>query len=113
MSEGGVVVLGMGRSGTSAVTRTFVSAAFFAGRDEDLMEATDANPTGHWENLYIRRVNEMVLDRLGGTWFDPRQWTGSVRRGHGPPQSCSRSSSVSSRKRIAGAKRDPDARVRQ
>jgi hypothetical protein len=73
MSEGkdGVVVLGMGRSGTSAVTRMFVSARFFAGRDEDLMGATDANPTGHWENLNVWRVNEMILDRLHGTWLDP------------------------------------------
>jgi hypothetical protein len=67
----GVAVLGMGRSGTSAVTRMFVSAGFFAGRDEDLMEATEANPTGHWENLNVWRVNERILGRLGGTWFDP------------------------------------------
>ncbi len=67
----GVVVLGMGRSGTSAVTRMFVSAGFFAGRDEDLMGATDANPTGHWENLNVWSVNEMILDRLHGTWLDP------------------------------------------
>lgn len=67
----GVVVLGMGRGGTSAVTRMFVSAGFFAGRNEDLMEATEANPTGHWENLNVWRANESILSRLGGTWFDP------------------------------------------
>jgi hypothetical protein len=35
------------------------------------MEATEANPTGHWENLNVWRVNESILSRLGGTWFDP------------------------------------------
>lgn len=67
----GVVVLGMGRSGTSAVTRMFATAGFFAGRDEDLMGATEHNPTGHWENLNVWRVNENILSRLSGTWFDP------------------------------------------
>ena len=67
----GVVVLGMGRGGTSAATQMFVRAGFYAGRDEDLMPATDANPAGHWENLAIWRVNEEVLERLGGSWFDP------------------------------------------
>jgi hypothetical protein len=67
----GVVVLGMGRSGTSAVTRMFATAGFFVGRDEDLMGATEHNPTGHWENLDVWRVNENILSRLRGTWFDP------------------------------------------
>jgi hypothetical protein len=67
----GVAVLGMSRSGTSAVTRMFAMAGFFAGRDEDLMAASDANPTGHWENLNVFRLNESILSRLGGTWFDP------------------------------------------
>lgn len=67
----GIVVLGMGRSGTSSLTRMFVAAGFFAGREQDLMPATEANPTGHWENMCIWRVNEEVLGKLGGTWFDP------------------------------------------
>lgn len=67
----GVVVLGMSRSGTSAVTRMFVSAGFFAGHDEDLMPATDQSPSGHWENVGVWRANEQILDRLQATWFDP------------------------------------------
>jgi len=35
------------------------------------MPATEANPAGHWENMNIWRANEHVLDRLGGSWFDP------------------------------------------
>lgn len=67
----GVVILGMGRSGTSAVTGMFASTGFFAGRGNDLMPATESNPAGHWENMEIWRANEQILDRLGGSWFDP------------------------------------------
>jgi hypothetical protein len=61
----------MGRSGTSAVARMFASVGFFVGRDEELMEANEANPAGYWENLNVFQVNERILERLGGTWFDP------------------------------------------
>jgi hypothetical protein len=67
----GVVVLGMGRSGTSSVTNMFTEAGFFAGLEEDLMPPTEANPAGYWENTGIWRTNEDVLGRLGGSWFDP------------------------------------------
>jgi hypothetical protein len=67
----GVVILGMGRSGTSAVASSFARAGFFAGRQEDLMAASQANPMGHWENMRLWRVNETILSRSGGSWFDP------------------------------------------
>lgn len=35
------------------------------------MPATQANPTGHWENVRISQANENILDQLGGSWFDP------------------------------------------
>lgn len=67
----GVVVLGMGRSGTSSVTRMFARAGFFVGHEEEIMGAAESNPTGHWEHLSIWRRNEEVLEKLGGSWFDP------------------------------------------
>jgi hypothetical protein len=67
----GVVVLGMGRSGTSAVTRMFAKAGFFAGRPDELIGAAESNPTGHWESLRLYRRNEAILKRLDGSWFDP------------------------------------------
>lgn len=67
----GVVVLGMGRSGTSSVTRMFANAGFFVGSDDELMPATEANATGHWENLRIWRLNEQLLEQFGASWFDP------------------------------------------
>lgn len=67
----GVVVLGMGRSGTSAVTGMFVRAGFFAGVADDLMPANFANPAGYYENLRIVAANDQLLQRLGGDWFNP------------------------------------------
>ncbi len=71
MGAVGVVILGMGRSGTSAVTGMFASAGFFVGQKQDLMPAAEANPAGHWENMRIYQANERILSRLGGSWFDP------------------------------------------
>jgi hypothetical protein len=67
----GVVVLGMGRSGTSSVTRMFARVGFFVGHEGEIMGAAESNPTGHWEHLSIWRRNEEVLAKLGGSWFAP------------------------------------------
>jgi hypothetical protein len=70
-SAAGVVILGMARSGTSAVTGMFVSAGFYAGSNVDLMGPHESNPAGHFENLKIWRANEDILAALGGVWFEP------------------------------------------
>ncbi len=67
----GVVVLGMGRSGTSAAAGMFVRAGYFAGHPDDVLPATPENPLGHHENLGVLLANERVLTALGGTWSDP------------------------------------------
>lgn len=61
----GVVVLGAGRSGTSAVTRAFLAAGFFAGREDELLGAAPSNPVGHYEPLPVLETNERLLERLG------------------------------------------------
>jgi hypothetical protein len=66
----GIVVHGMSRSGTSAVTGVFVRAGFFAGRPGDLLAANEFNPRGHHENLGVISANERVLGQIGGTWFE-------------------------------------------
>jgi hypothetical protein len=81
----GVVVLGMGRSGTSAVARMFARAGCFAGREDELLPATEANPAGHFEHSRIVMANEWVLAGLGGSWFDPPSPESSTRPG---PTSC-------------------------
>ncbi len=66
----GVVVLGMGRSGTSTVTGMLHRSGYFLGAQADLMRADEANPTGYFENLMVWRANERALTRLDGAWFD-------------------------------------------
>jgi hypothetical protein len=66
----GIVVHGMGRSGTSAVAGMFVRAGFFAGRESDLLGPTDFNARGHHENSSLVLANERVLRQAGGTWFE-------------------------------------------
>jgi hypothetical protein len=65
----GVIVLGAGRSGTSAIARAFVDAGFFAGHDEDLLGPAPSNPLGHFEPLPVLRVNEQLLERFGCSWW--------------------------------------------
>lgn len=65
----GVIVLGAGRSGTSAITRAFVTAGFFAGREENLLGPVPSNPRGYYEPLSVLEVNEELLERCGCTWW--------------------------------------------
>lgn len=60
----GVIVLGAGRSGTSAITRAFLAAGFFAGHEEELLGPAPSNPVGHYEPLPVLRTNEQLLERL-------------------------------------------------
>jgi len=66
----GVLVLGMHRSGTSALTRVLNLLGLDAGRDV-LMGASTSNPTGHWEVERLTSFNDRLLDDLGGRWSAP------------------------------------------
>lgn len=69
LGAAGAIVLGSGRSGTSAIVRSFVAAGFFAGRDEDLYGPDPGNPLGHYEALSILEINDELLKRFGCTWW--------------------------------------------
>src|SRR5689334_14126238 len=64
-----VFVLGMGRSGTSALAR-FLSLCGGA-LPERLLGAHDSNPEGHWEPAEAIEINDAYLHRHGSSWFDP------------------------------------------
>lgn len=70
-SPAGALVLGMSRSGTSAVAGAFRAAGFFPGSAEELMQGDENNPRGYVENLRIHAENERILQESGGSWFDP------------------------------------------
>jgi GT2 family glycosyltransferase len=66
-----VFVLGMHRSGTSAVARTVNLLGVSLGEATDLMPANKDNPRGYWESSALRLLNDEVLEQLGGTWSAP------------------------------------------
>jgi hypothetical protein len=76
------MVVGMHRSGTSAVTRVVNLLGVPLGREDDIYSAED-NPSGHWESRALCAVNDVILRAFGG--FDMAMppmrssWLGSRR----------------------------------
>jgi hypothetical protein len=75
-----VFILGMHRSGTSALTGMLAKAGFSA--PSDLMPATVANPKGYWESLSIIRLNEDFIIEMESHWSSslslPAGWIESI-----------------------------------
>src|SRR5574340_381926 len=62
-----IVVLGMHRSGTSAITRGLKALGVSLG--EHLLEpATDNNEKGFWEDRNVNSLNIALLKELGHDW---------------------------------------------
>jgi len=62
-------VLGMGRSGTSALTR--VVSLCGATLPPGMLGADEGNPRGYWEPRAALQLNEKFLYRHGSSYFDP------------------------------------------
>jgi hypothetical protein len=62
-------VLGINRSGTSALTR--VLSLCGGALPAKLLGAMPDNPLGHWEPRKANVLNEAILRRLGSSAFDP------------------------------------------
>lgn len=67
----GVCVLGMMRTGTSAVAGVLELLGVSFGPGERLLEPNVANPSGFREHTGIIALNDELLARLGGAWFVP------------------------------------------
>ncbi|HXU29046.1 MAG TPA: sulfotransferase [Thermoanaerobaculia bacterium] len=63
-----IFVLGMHRSGTSALARTLALLGCHAGDASDFPAADDANPRGYWERRDVWRLDEDLLQALGAAW---------------------------------------------
>lgn len=65
-----VIILGMHRSGTSALTRLVNLCGWQAPKT--LMQPSEANETGHWESIPIVRINNQILSAFDRQWADPK-----------------------------------------
>lgn len=63
-----VLLLGMHRSGTSAVARGLAALGVYLGND--FLDAQPENPTGYWEDRNIVELDDRVLQALGLKWDD-------------------------------------------
>lgn len=66
-----ILVLGMHRSGTSALTR--VLNLLGGALPSDLLGSNHSNPEGHWESLRAIEINDGLLGALGRRWDDIRE----------------------------------------
>jgi hypothetical protein len=67
----GVMILGMHRSGTSAVTRLVNLLGPSVCIDDDLLVGTRTNAKGHWESRSLFRLNDRLLAEMEGSWWHP------------------------------------------
>ena len=63
-----IVVLGMHRSGTSALTR--VLNLLGCDMSENMLAPDKNNPAGYWEPASLNRFNEELLESAGSSWSD-------------------------------------------
>lgn len=73
-----IAILGMHRSGTSAITRAVNLLGFYLGDETKLMGRGADNPEKFWEHLGICRLQERLLAQLHRSWDTasplPEQW---------------------------------------
>lgn len=73
-----VCILGMHRSGTSAVTRAVNMLGVDLGNPSSLLPANPENPEGFWEHQRIIDINDRILKMFGHTWYTreplPEAW---------------------------------------
>ncbi|OUD13171.1 glycosyltransferase [Thioflexithrix psekupsensis] len=63
-----IIVLGMHRSGTSAVARLLNMMGCYFAPERMELPATEANPKGYWERRDVVNLNEEILTHLKYKW---------------------------------------------
>jgi hypothetical protein len=72
-----VLVVGAGRSGTSALTAALEAMGLFVGPPTGLVGPSPQNPEGFFELRAVVQLNEELLNHLGGAWDCPPELTES------------------------------------
>ena len=65
-----LVVLGMHRSGTSALTGALGALGFNTPHPDERMDWPESN-SEHWESVSLTVYNDQLLTKLGGSWEAP------------------------------------------
>ena len=66
----GLIVLGMHRSGTSAMTGALRLCGAWVGEETELTAANRENPKGFWERRDVRAVCDRLLHSAGADWWN-------------------------------------------
>jgi hypothetical protein len=66
-----VCILSIGRSGTSIAARVVNLLGVDLGAEGTMLEPTDNNPRGFWEQQEIMFLNDEILAALGGSYEEP------------------------------------------
>jgi FtsZ-binding cell division protein ZapB len=69
MTTGQVIVLGMHRSGTSAIIKLLEKLGCYLGEPDEFLPGNDANPKGYWERLDIVNLNKKLLESQQQDWI--------------------------------------------
>ena len=70
MNRVGILVLGMHRSGTSALV--WLVGQLGAALPADAIASSDENARGYWESESLVRADDQLLRVARSSWFDPR-----------------------------------------
>jgi hypothetical protein len=70
MNRAAILVLGMHRSGTSALT--WLVGRMGAALPSDAIDASDENARGYWESEALVKADDQLLRVCRSSWFDPR-----------------------------------------
>jgi hypothetical protein len=70
MIDGGLLILGMHRSGTSAVAGQLAALGVYPG--SNLLPPQPDNPKGFFEPRAVVELHDEILKLIGATWDDPR-----------------------------------------
>ena len=80
-----IIILGMHRSGTSALTRLINMMGAYFGPPEKALPANSANPKGFWERTDVMNVNNALLQFQNCRWDNVSRWDNS-RASFAPPE---------------------------
>lgn len=77
-------IVGMHRSGTSALTRCMNLGGLYLGKPEDLIydPAVSGNFQKQWEHKEFVEINDAILEQSGGSWDSPPRKTSSLLKTH-------------------------------